>query len=416
VVRVGDPWTFGAPRPERLAALAALLPGMPLGISASAADRGSWRGIGHLLGLPEVSFLCLPDLADAAAAPPAPLPPLPVPPVPEERFVECAPEAALPRDRRLAPIGAPRCDLEGFAAWAGAVRLAAGFLRASAREVQLLASVPIPAEGLRPGASAGLARDELLAFLTGEGWLRGTLAEDPASLASAFVQLAYPWVRTTGSGLLPEGFEPPEGALAGMLARNALLRGTFRSAGSLAPGDLWEVFPVVGRDQLEGRFHDLSGDAGPERALPERVCLFGPTPRGIRLLSDVTTARDESYRPAPVSRLVAAVVRAARRVGEALAFEASGPALWRQVEESLTGLLGAVAAEGALRATSGEAAFEVRCDRTTMTAADLDAGRVVAVVTLAPAAALESIVVVLGLEEGGGVRVLEGGPALAEAV
>ena len=50
----------------------------------------------------------------------------------------------------------------------------------------------------------------------------------------------------------------------------------------------------------------------PDRTLLQRVSLFGPTPRGIRLLSDVTTSDDENYRPAGVSRLVSALVRAAR--------------------------------------------------------------------------------------------------------
>jgi hypothetical protein len=53
----------------------------------------------------------------------------------------------------------------------------------------------------------------------------------------------------------------------------------------------------------------------------------------------VTTSLDESYRPASVNRLVTVIVRAARRLGEESAFEASGERLWKRLQDSLTGLM-----------------------------------------------------------------------------
>lgn len=400
---------------------------------ASPSDRTTWRGIAHLYGLPDVSFLCLPDLADAAAAEPEPLRPIILPPPPPERFVECSAGERGMKVVRQHVVRAPRCDADGYAAWAKALRAAGELVRTRRREAQVVAALPMPTDGLQvPGSGetqylrrdgAELlpppdeaprihAADALLRFLTDQGWLRGAMADGGPSVASAFVQLAYPWLRTPGSGMLPEGLEGPEGALAGILASNALLRGSYRSAGGWVAGDVAEVFPSVSRDQLERRLRDGSGRSGPPRALAERVSLFGPTPRGIQLLSDVTTARDESYRPASVSRLVAAVVRAARRLGEDAAFEPSGEALWRRVEDSLKGLLGGLLRDGALRGATAADAYSVRCDRTTMSQADLDAGRVVAQVTIQPSAPVEEIVVVLAMDEGGGVRV---SPDLAEA-
>jgi len=43
----------------------------------------------------------------------------------------------------------------------------------------------------------------------------------------------------------------------------------------------------------------------------------------------------------------------------------------------------------------------VRCDRSTMTQADLDAGRLVAKISVLPAAAIERITVVLALSSAG---------------
>ena len=59
----------------------------------------------------------------------------------------------------------------------------------------------------------------------------------------------------------------------------------------------------------------------PALGLGDRVSLFGPTPGGLGLLSDVTTSPAAGLRPASVRRLVAALVREARRTGEEVAFE-----------------------------------------------------------------------------------------------
>ncbi len=80
-----------------------------------------------------------------------------------------------------------------------------------------------------------------------------------ALVSSAFLQLAYPWLRTTRSARVLEGLEPPDGALAGVLARNALLRGTFTSATKIPPADIVDLFPVAAdvRDARAGGEADL---------------------------------------------------------------------------------------------------------------------------------------------------------------
>lgn len=427
VVRVEDPWAPGTPRADRLRTLPLLVPGWGNSRRAEPSARGTWRGMGLLFGLPEVSFVVLPDLAEACAADAPPRRVDLEPAGPEEVFVECsAGETAPPVDRYPASVRAPRCDRDGFVHWGGAVREAAQIVRRHAREVQLIAAVPLPADDLAfTGASdtryvprvpvaelaqamaaredeTRLVRDGLLRFLTDEGLLRGGIERGAPSLASAFVQLAYPWLRTPGSQTLPEGLEGPEGALAGLLARNALLRGTFHSAGSLPVADVLDVHPVVTRDQLDNPLR-VEGE-GPDRTLAQRVSLFGPTPRGIRLLSDVTTSPDEAYRPASVNRLVAAVVRAARRLGEEVTFEGHGERTWRRVEERLSDLMMGLLRAGALRGPTAADAFQVRCDRTTMTQNDIDEGRVVVRIVMQPSAPVEAVVVVLSMSGGGRVE------------
>lgn len=381
VVRLGDPLPYGAPPEEREKRLERLVPRLGGRLRVSPGDRRSWSGAGHLFGLPDVSFLSLPDLPDLVRAVPPP-PAVEIPRTePPERFVECsAPEPLPPRDGWARLLEAPRCGAAEYEAWAGAVRALGRLLRERLREVHLLAAVPMPREGDRDTA-------DLLGFLSSQGWL-DPLGEETPGFASAFVQLAYPWLRTSGSEDLPERLESPEGALAGLLARNALALGTFRSAAGLDLAGVRALAPELRRDQA---------------ALADRVSLFGPTPSGLRLLSDVTTSADASYRQAGVSRLVATLVRAARRLGEDSAFESSGEALWTRVQDRAATLLRALWDLGALRGATPEEAFDVRCDRSTMSQQDIDQGRVIARIRFEAASPVETITVVLALDEGGQV-------------
>lgn len=372
VVRVGDPWPLETPRigpgasDGRLAAVAKLIPGYPFGLSPSPADRVSWSGVGHLFGLPDVSFVCLPDLPDAVAADRIRVPLPTPPPGPIEVFVECSdPVPPPPADRTVRGIGAPRCDEEGYRHWAKAIELLTDMIKRYRHETQLVAAVPLS---------------------------DGRLAFDLAP-ASAYVHLAYPWTRTPGSGALPEQLESPDAVLVGILARNALSRGTFRSAANLHVADVYDVDPDLDRYQQE------------QDRLIERVALIGPTPAGLRLLSDVTLSGNESYRPGGVSRLISTIVRTARRLGEEVTFESSGEPLWGEVRGRLNGFMRGLYDAGAFRGDSPEEAYQVRCDRSTMSQNDIDNGRVVAYVQFDAASIIDTITVVLIVNDGAQVSI-----------
>ncbi|MBS1874268.1 MAG: phage tail sheath protein [Acidobacteria bacterium] len=376
VVRVGDSWSPLEP-PNPAARLAALVPGYPSRFEPAPGDRRSWKGAGHVFGLPDVSFLCLPDLADAVstARGRVAVPDDPPPPVPE--FTECVEgTGAQGGPKSVRDLEAPRADENGYRDWALAVNLLGTALKQNAREAQLVAAVPLPAAGSR-------AQRNLPEFLG--KYLDRDL--DGGGVGSAFVQLAFPWVRTAGSVGLPEDLESPDAVLTGILARNALTRGSYRSVANLAMADVYDVSPRLRRDRLE--------------ALTARVTMSGDTPAGLRLLSDVTASRDENYRPANVNRLIAAIVRAARVIGEASVFEPSNEFLWSQLKGRLTVLLRGLFEAGALRGELETEAFSIRCDRSTMSQNDIDEGRVIVVCEISPAAPIESIRVVLALEDGG---------------
>jgi len=421
VVRVGDPWPVSAGRVERDELLERLVPTLGQLPAGSAVDRRTWRGVWHLHGLPDVSFVCIPELPEVVADPPPPLPLLPPPKVREEIFVECSEPAPAPVSSFARSVPAPRCNEAGYGRWAKVVGILLDALtRASAtsslREVQLVSAIPLP------NAEMAAAHTDLLSFLRDDlGLDRDRVA---GGLASSFLQLVYPWLLTSSAPELPEGLEGPEAVLLGLLAQNALGRGSFRSAAGSVCHSVLGVEPrlsalaTVVRLQVLRRLGSLEAEPalqplddadelagvpsaasiGPELVTPaenlvRRVSLFGRTPAGFRLLSDVTTSKNPSYRQAQLGRLVVAILRAARLAGEEDLFEASGPALWASLRSRLSSVLSGLWQAGALRGAREQDAYQVRCDRSTMSEDDLERGRVIAEVTFDAVTAIDRITV-----------------------
>lgn len=205
------------------------------------------------------------------------------------------------------------------------------------------------------------------------------------------MQLAWPWLQTTRSADLPAALEAPDGVLAGLLAGNALGRGTFRSVAGRPLADVLALQPAP--DLGPGRDH-------PGARLAERVCLFGAEAGAVQLLSDVTLSAEPGWRQGGSSRLMAALLRSARAVGEAELFGASGPELWSRVRRSFEALLDGWWRAGGLGGDRPEDAYAVRCDRSTMSQNDLDHGRLRVEITVRPAVAVERITVRLALDAG----------------
>jgi uncharacterized protein len=422
VIRVGDPWPLLTRRQVRIQRADDLLPRFR---SPSPMDRSTWRGLGLLFGLSDVSFLCAPDLPEIFAVDKQPIPP-------EtdsegiERFIECATRPDPTRSLSLRQVGAPRCDETGFREWAAWLSRAGAFLsrpgpaRGSLREIQLIAALPLAVDeksvlanpavaSMSQAQRAGAIRRRLFDAAAGQWTAAG-------SIQTAFVQLAYPWIRTRESGSLPGDLESPDAMLTGVLANNALGRGTWTVAARQPLPHASAVEPVLTRADLamELPYHN---SLFPPRTVLERISVFGPGTRGVQLLSDVTTDDDEAFRPANVNRLVAAVLRLARTFGDDMVFENNGPRLWRRVREAMTGLLHRLWSEGALAGASAREAYVVRCDHSTMTQRDIDAGRLMVEVRFTAAAPIARIIVVLAMDEGGQVSLVssQGAQPVGEA-
>jgi phage tail sheath protein FI len=139
------------------------------------------------------------------------------------------------------------------------------------------------------------------------------------------------------------------------------------------------------------------GDDSPSSLLAKHVCIFAQAPDGWALQSDVTTSADEAWRFGGASRLMGTILRAARSAGDAVTFDVSGPRLWAQLRGGIEDMLLEFWREGAFAGASAAEAFSVLCDRSTMTQADLDAGRLIVQISVRPAMSIERITVVLNL-------------------
>jgi len=374
--------------------------GIPVGLlgsaQAPALSATDWVGLEHVYGLPEVSFALLPDLVDACAQPlSGDVPPADVISS-EERFVDCVADVAPPTQpagRRLAP---PRLNSRALEVWRQLQLRALHLLdnpgRAHARrDVQLLASLPLLGDGRELPAPSQwvpwMARTP--------GWLRCTGVADDALLSDR-LQLAYPWLITADSGDAQGGVEAPEGSLAGVLARNALERGAYRSAATRPLLRYQDSAPSLPWTQVQ---QEATWTPLGALTLAERVCLLGPSPGGPQLLSDVSCSADPRTRQAAVRRLINVVIQSARRAGDDFAFEPNGERLWARVRDRLNDLMRSLLNAGAL-STDGTP-YSVRCGRDTMQQRDIDDGRLIVQIELQPAQPVQRIVVVLNLRDAG---------------
>jgi uncharacterized protein len=106
-------------------------------------------------------------------------------------------------------------------------------------------------------------------------------------------------------------------------------------------------------------------------------------------------------------RLVHRIVRAVRRVAEPLVFDTNDELLWFSVTRAVSGVLMEAFRSGSLRGETPDQAYRVRCDATTNPSDEVDEGRVVCEIQVAPATPMEFITLRLTLGAEGLLEVVE---------
>lgn len=133
------------------------------------------------------------------------------------------------------------------------------------------------------------------------------------------------------------------------------------------------------------------------------ICWCG---RGLQIWGDRTVElADPSARFVAHRRLVHRLVRAIRRVAEPLVFDGNTPVLWFALTRAITTVLLEAFRAGALAGDRPEQAFSVQCDATTNPPSEIDEGRCVCLIGLAPAVPMELITLRIAVAADGHIEV-----------
>ncbi|KYF86338.1 hypothetical protein BE20_29375 [Sorangium cellulosum] len=118
--------------------------------------------------------------------------------------------------------------------------------------------------------------------------------------------------------------------------------------------------------------------------------------RGIRLWGARTLSSDPEWKYVNVRRLFIFLEHSIDRGTQWVVFEPNNEALWARVKATIEAFLFGVWKTGALMGTKPEDAFFVRCDRSTMTQDDIDNGRLVCLIGVAPTYPAEFVIFRIG--------------------
>jgi uncharacterized protein len=197
---------------------------------------------------------------------------------------------------------------------------------------------------------------------------------------SKYAAIYFPWIYVYDPLTKSKKAIPPSGHIAGIYARVDVERGVHK-----APDN--EV--VRGIMSLQ-----VNVDKGKQDILnPKGINVIRSFPgRGNLVCGARTISKDPMWKYINVRRLFIFVEKSVERSTQWAVFEPNNERLWSIVKTSLTQFLTTVWKSGALMGTLPEEAFFVRVDRTTMTQDDIDNGRLIVVVGIAPTKPAEFVI------------------------
>ncbi len=208
---------------------------------------------------------------------------------------------------------------------------------------------------------------------------------------TTYAALYYPWVTVAnplwrpGQEIIPREIDlPPSGFVTGIYARTDVNRGVWK-----APAN------EVVRNAL--RFEQEITHGQQEVLNPEGVnCLRFFFGRGYRVWGARTASSDPEWKYVNVRRYFIYLEHSIDRSTQWAVFEPNGPRLWANVVDTITAFLFNEWRNGALFGATPDEAFFVRCDRSTMTQADWDNGRLICEIGVSPLRPAEFVIFRIG--------------------
>jgi phage tail sheath protein FI len=195
-----------------------------------------------------------------------------------------------------------------------------------------------------------------------------------------FAAMYYPWISIANPFTNNTVTLPPSGAIAGIYARTAAERGVHKAPASEAICGATGLCRAVTQ-------------AEQERLNPEGINAIRSFPgRGIMVWGARTISSDPLWKYVNIRMLFNYIEESVDRGTGWATFEPCDEKLWARLVQSVSEFLTRTWKDGALMGDRPEKAFFVRCDRSTMTQNDIDSGRLVLSIGLAPSKPAEFVV------------------------
>lgn len=208
---------------------------------------------------------------------------------------------------------------------------------------------------------------------------------------STYAALYYPWVvinnpdARIGNDQIPAELAlPPSGFVCGVYARTDVNRGVWKAPAN----EIVRTAIRFEREITHGQQEVLN---------PEGInCLRFFFGRGYRIWGARTVSSDPEWKYINVRRYFIYLEHSIDRSTQWAVFEPNGQRLWANIRDTITAFLYNEWRSGALLGANPEEAFFVRCDRSTMTQNDLDNGRLICEIGVAPLKPAEFVIFRIG--------------------
>ena len=208
---------------------------------------------------------------------------------------------------------------------------------------------------------------------------------------SGFGAFYFPWL-VVKDPLSPKKMVtvPPSGHIAGIYARVDSTRGVHKApANEPIRGALDLAYRVTRQEQGELNINGVN-------------CIRFFPGQGIRVWGARTLAESSSeWKYINVRRLFNMIEESIARSTQWVVFEPNDATLWNSIKRDVSAFLTMLWRQGALKGTTPEEAFFVKCDGETNPSDMINAGMVVTVIGIAPVKPAEFVIFKIGQSEGG---------------
>jgi len=208
---------------------------------------------------------------------------------------------------------------------------------------------------------------------------------------SKYAAIYYPWIKIFdpnerfSQGAPPRQLVlPPSGFIAGIYARNDVNRGVHK-----APAN--EI--IRGLTQFEVNINKPRNEVINPEGINALRFFEG---RGHRVWGARTMSSDPEWKYVNVRRLFNFIEHSIDKGTQWAVFEPNNNRLWDNIRRTIEDFLLVLWRDGALLGAKPEDAYFVRCDRSTMTQNDLDNGRLICLIGIAPVKPAEFVIFRIG--------------------